>query len=498
MKLPVPTIQMIDLNRTKTPGTSVSEEKGEELDNISAETPEDVRVANVIKGNIRAVEVSTVFACVNLIVRNASQCRPEVRIRDRKTGGLAVLDSMNFLERLLRQPNNYQTPIEFYKQVFTNLRVTGNCFIYIDREFGDPFGNPVALYCLPTYAVRLRPIGTNLARSPSDWRDNYEYIPTKIEPGSWWGVPEYNTSNSTIIYSQLSSNNALGVGWNRPLPNRARGANVIPPEMMIHIRDTSLDGTFGWSTEQLFKELHGWERALQLRAAGHARKDGDSGAIVGIESTSAAGKAKEFLKGLLSGRRYVAVDGKVTVNKRGDNPRDSALVEQLKIVISEIGRIYGVPPSLLGDDRTTSSARGIEETNRQFVANAIAPLQELFSQALRQKIIPNWAADGTQNVVEVVWNRTHLLRASTQARTQFGSMMNTLGAWNVNDLRIAEGYPPLDPAEHPFAEEYIRGTGGGPQGEIGNEDEDADDNPPPDNSNRPNDEQEPEDEGGLE
>ena len=488
MKFNMGPYMSIDLGRTKTPPSTASETEGEKIDNISAQTPEDQRVASVIRGNIRAFEVSTVFACVNLIVRNAASCRPQVRIYDRKTGGLKVPDSVNHLERLLRRPNTYQTPEEFYKQAYTNLRITGNCFIFVQREFNSPTGRPLALYNLPSYAVKLRPIGTNQDRAPSNWRDNYEYIPTDIDRNSWWGIPNGETSH--IVYSQITSGGPLGVGWNRPLPGWPKGGHVLSPEFIIHIRDTSLDGVFGLSTEGLFKELHGWERALQLRAAGHARKDGDFGAIVGVESTSTASKATDLINKLRAGWRYVATDGKVTVNRRSDSPRDSMLVEQLKFLISEIGRIYGVPPSMLGDDRTQSSARGIEEINRQFISNAISPLQELLGQGIRERIIPNWDATDNQEIYEVKWDRTHLIRASTAARTSYGTMMSNVGGWNVNDLRIAEGYPPLDPDEHPFAVEYIRGMGGGMVGDANA--------PVPDNDDDPDDDPEPEDEGGLE
>ena len=463
---------LLETNRKK------SADKGEKIAKPTKKSDRaktvDQRVMEYVQGKVGASQVSTVFACVNLIARVAASCPARVMRRNRDTNALEVPPSMNVLERLLRQPNTYQSPREFFVQVFLNLRMTGNAFIYVQREAGDPEGEPIALYCLPSYAVRIRPLGVEQVRSPTDWRDAYEYVPSQMDKHSWYGLDS--------VASNLSFNpESPGVPWNRPLPGRVKGADVISSTQMIHIRDTALDGIFGWSSESLFKELHGWERALQLRAAGHAEKDGSTGGFASIEGANTS-TAQSLHDQLTEGSEWIIGDGKISVQRSADSPRDSMLVEQMKFVTSEIGRVYGVPPSLLGDERTTSSARGVEETNRQFIANAIAPLHALVGQAIRQKIIPNWADE--RNPYEVVWDTAHLVRASTAARTSFSKMMIETGAWSSNELRIAEGIPPL---EEELADEHIRGLGGGMT---------SSDEPVPNDDDAPGEDSEPEDDEG--
>ena len=414
-----------------------------------------------MRGLAEPTTVPSTYTCLSLIARAAAMCPASLIRRNREDGNIQPATGAKELERLILQPNPYQTPHEFFAQNFFNLKARGNSFIFIER---DNAGKAAGLYCLSANSVQVRqvPPSDSATRNPP-WEDEYKYTQARTAADGGWR----NTGTgepTTVKYSDLTAANrwwrgATSIhGWNRPLPGWPMDTDIIPADRMIHVRDISYDGMLGLSPEDLFGEINGLYLGLLLLTTMYSETGGLQGGILSPESATGRARLKQLLDDLRQMAPWSRVfisHGKVDFKAITDSLKDLEALEQSKYTTSQIGRIHGVPPSTLGDDRSQNTARGIEEVNRHFVTTAIRPMQQILGQALRQGIMPNWATQ-RKAPVEIVWDTRHLTQASTQVRTTYYLRMLEAGVFSANDVRRMEGLPPIEGGD-----EYVRGLGGG-------------------------------------
>jgi HK97 family phage portal protein len=117
-------------------------------------------------------------------------------------------------------------------------------------------------------------------------------------------------------------------------------------------------------------------------------------------------------------------------------PEDAQFIESRRFQISEIARMYGVPPHMLMDtEKSTSWGTGIEQQGIGFVVYTLRPWLARFEQRL-SRLLP--APQFVEFAVE------GLLRGDSAQRAAFYTAMWNIGVYSTNDIRRLENERPVD------------------------------------------------------
>jgi hypothetical protein len=224
-----------------------------------------------------------------------------------------------------------------------------------------------------------------------------------------------------------SGTNTSRSGW---------GKAVILWDEMLHLRGFSQDGLVGLNPVEVAREAFGLAIGNQDYAGEDHRQRRD--AERHPEDAEEDGQAGQ-------GRLPEVVDGAA---RRGDNraapaildegmewvamgfkPVDAQFLEQRKFDITEIARIFDLPPHKLMDlDRSTNN--NIEHQGIEYVMDAILPRAVNWEETLeRDLFLPS---DQGRYFIEC--NVEGLMRGDSAARAAFYTKMFNVGALRPNDI----------------------------------------------------------------
>lgn len=153
------------------------------------------------------------------------------------------------------------------------------------------------------------------------------------------------------------------------------------------------------------------------------------------DALSARWKAKQ--SGLTSAHQTVILDSGAKFEQLTIPPQDAQFLESRRFQISEIARMFGVPPHMLMDtEKSTSWGTGIEQQGIGFVVYTLRPwltrLEQRISRLLTpQPIYAHYSVEG-------------LLRGDSAQRASFYTSMWNLGALSTNEIRQLEERGPVD------------------------------------------------------
>lgn len=115
-------------------------------------------------------------------------------------------------------------------------------------------------------------------------------------------------------------------------------------------------------------------------------------------------------------------------------PEHAQFIETRKFQISEIARIFRVPPHMIGDlDRATFS--NIEHQSIEFVVHSLRPWLVRLEQTL-DRLLPGGRY--------ARFNVDGLMRGDSKARFESYSMGRMWGVYSANDIRALEDLPPVE------------------------------------------------------
>lgn len=116
-------------------------------------------------------------------------------------------------------------------------------------------------------------------------------------------------------------------------------------------------------------------------------------------------------------------------------PEESQFLETRKFQVSEIARMFGVPPHMIGDvERSTSWGTGIEQQSIGFVVYTLRPWLTRIESAL-SRLLPRGQY--------VKFNVEGLLRGDIKSRYEAYRVAREGGWMNVDEIRALEELPPL-------------------------------------------------------
>lgn len=219
----------------------------------------------------------------------------------------------------------------------------------------------------------------------------------------------------------------------------------LPARGLIHVPGFGYDGLVGMSPIGYAREAIGAGLAAE-EAANRMWSSGmmSSGVLQTdkkiADETEAESIKQRFMR-KVAGREHaheVAVlDQGVNWQQISLNPDDAQFLESRKFQVTEIARLYGIPPHLLGDvERSTSWGTGIEEQTIGFVVFTLQPgyLQRAEQRVTKRLVPPQRYAEFTVD---------GLLRGDSKTRAEvYTAALDPETGWMVRDeVRQRENLP---------------------------------------------------------
>jgi HK97 family phage portal protein len=337
-----------------------------------------------------ALRNTVVFRCVDLI-SGAIGMLP-LYLEDPATKERA--ETHPLYELLMWQPNRWQTAVEFKSTLQAWALIHGNGYAQIVRSRGR--------------VVDLNPIH-----------------PDRVE------VKQADDFSLTYRVTRKSG-----------------GTVDMPPSEIFHLRGLSFDGVLGLSRTRQAREAIGL--AIQTeRAAARLFVNGNlaGGALKAPAKLSdeAYNRLQASMQDRYSGadnaHRWMILEEGLDSKSFGENAADMQHVEQRRLQVEEIARVFGVPRPLLMVDET-SWGSGVEQLYKMFVTGCLAPWFVSWEQALRRSVFE--PAD--RGRVVAVFDEGEILRGTIKDQAEaFAKLLGAGGhaaALTQNEVRSLLGYGP--------------------------------------------------------
>ena len=328
-----------------------------------------------------ALEVSSVWAAVRLIAGTMGTLpKPVYQHVD---GGKQKARS-HPLYRLLHDSPNPETPsFVFFEALQAHLLLYGNAYAEIERNGA---GIPVALWPLHPANVRVE------------------------------------RRNGRKVYLVL-----------------VQGQEVpLAAENVLHVPGFSLDGSVGLFPIQLARNAVGLAKATEEYGSRFFSNDARPGGALthpGKLGAEAADRLKKSWnaahQGLSAAQRVAVLEEGMTFQPFGIPPEHAQFLETRKFSVTEIARVFGIPPHLIGDlERATFS--NIESQQIQFVQFCIEPWARRWEQVLNHDLFE------TSGDYFAEFNLEGLLRGDSASRASFYNALFGIGVLSPNDIRERE------------------------------------------------------------
>lgn len=285
----------------------------------------------------RAVQTSAVYACVRVLSQSIAAL-PLHTYRRGAQGMTTKADDTDIYRLLYSEPNSYQTAYVFREQAMAQAVLWGNFYAEIQRD--QMTGRAIGLYPLPAWEVTPELVRT--------------------ETGL---IKRYNVAGITLNDDEVFHIPAFG--WN--------GLAGISP---IALHRASV--TMSLNAEEFGANFmkNGSRPSGVLQHPGKISKE-------------AAGRLRDSWTDTYAGK---ANAGKVAVLEEGMsfNPMtmplaDAQYIETRKFQVTDIARIFGVPPHMIADlERATFS--NIEQQSIEFVQNGLQPWIARWEQEINRKL----------------------------------------------------------------------------------------------------------------
>lgn len=340
--------------------------------------------------------VSAVYACVFLLAKTIGWL--PCHVVQKTEGKTRTINDAPLANVLAVQPNAYQTPFVFWQGMIAQMLLWGNAYAEIQRDVRT--GDPLGLYPIPAWAMEAQ-------------LNN--------------GVKSFRVGGITLANEDVFHLMAPGY-------DGVRGLSPIRQHRM----------TVGMALEALAYGEQFYRNGTKLAGAlEHPAKLGKE----------AQDRLRSSWSAIYAGK---ANSGKVAILEEGMkfNPftmpmEDAQYIETRKFSVSEVARIYGVPPHKIGDlDKATFS--NIEHQSIEFVNDGLMPHLVQIEQEVGAKLL-------TARQREQGWQAKHnvkaLLRSDVKAQIEAIKIGREAGLYSVNDgLELLD----RDPVDGAGGDERIR------------------------------------------
>ena len=220
---------------------------------------------------------------------------------------------------------------------------------------------------------------------------------------------------------------------------------TLPAFRMLHVPGFSFDGIVGMSPIQLHRNAIGLGLATEEFGARFFGNGAIPGGVITHPNTLSQLAGENIKKswnkaqqGLTNAQRINILDEGMKYEKIGIAPEDAQFLQTRKFQVTEIARIYNVPPSMIGDlEKATFT--NIEQQSLNFIRFTMLPWFKRWEQVFDKKLLgPN---ERLEFFAE--FNAEGLLRGDSEARSNFYQKLFSVGALSPNDIRDKENMNPI-------------------------------------------------------
>jgi HK97 family phage portal protein len=323
---------------------------------------------------------------------------PVVVYRQRKDGGKDRVTDHWLYGLLARKPNRFQNPFEWREMLQGHLALRGNAFCQIIAN-------------LKGEITELMPIHPDRVRM------------------------EVMTSGDFRYRVRMQNGDEV----------------VFPRGQIWHLRGLSSDGLMGMSPIELARESLGMALAAQDYGARFFTNDAKpTGGWIEFPGNFKDAEAKRVFRDSYQSAQSGSNRGKVLVlengmkfHEVGVTNKDAQFLELRKFQITDIARMFRVPPHMIADlDRATFS--NIEQQSLEFVMHTMTPWAERWEASIESDLM----LDGDQ--LEVEFDFANLMRGDAASRSAYYQSGIQNGWLTRNEARISENLNPLQGLDQPL------------------------------------------------
>jgi HK97 family phage portal protein len=352
-----------------------------------------------------AMRITAVYACVRLLSENGAAV-PCQLFRHIENGGKELAVDHPLYDVLMHAPNHYQTPFEFKQQLIRCASIRG--FFYAEIVL-DRSGYPQAL--LP-----LHPDRVTIEKLPGKrWR--YRYIDEDgleriFMPEELFRVVEYTEEDGFTPISPIKAN-ADTVGVTEAAERYAASyfGNASNPGGALE-SDLQIDDP----TRKSIRES--WERAH--------RGPNNSGKVAVLGS----------------GLKYKPIS---------INPEDAQLLDTREFQLTDICRIFGVPPHLV-QQLLRATFSNIEHQSLDFSTYTMRPKFRRIEDSIGRDLL---LADERKTYF-AKFDLNDLMAADLKAQAEYSASGIQNGWMTPNEVRKRQGLNALDGLDEPMIPNNLR------------------------------------------
>ena len=359
---------------------------------VSARTGSGMRVSPD-----SALRLAAVYACVRILAETMASL-PLVVYQRRADGGKDKVTDHWLYRLMAKRPNRFQNPFEWREMLQGHLALRGNAY---NQIITNPRGEIIEL--MPIHPDRVK----------------IELLPS--------GEYRYRVTD------------------------RAGTEVIMPRGDVWHLRGLSSDGLMGMSPIELARENLGMALAAQDYGARFFANDAKpTGGWIEFPGTFKDNEAKKVFRESYQQAQSGANRGKVLVlengmkfHEVGVSNKDAQFLELRKFQITDIARLFRVPPHMIADlERATFS--NIEQQSLEFVMHTMTPWAERWEASIESELL--LAGDD----IEIEFDFANLMRGDAASRSSYYQSGIQNGWLTRNEARIAENLNPIDGLDQPL------------------------------------------------
>ncbi|RKM55420.1 phage portal protein [Butyrivibrio sp. CB08] len=338
-----------------------------------------------------AMQTSAVYACVRVISESVASL-PLHLYRYKDGGGKEKAIDHPLYHLLHDEPNPEMTAYSFFEAALTHMLLWGNFYAQIIR---NGKGEVVSLY----------PLMPDRMQVDRDEKGKLYY--------------EYTLSCDDPMKSKSSS-------------------VILKPEDVLHVPSLSFDGLIGYSPIAMAKNAIGLGIAAEeFGSKFYANGAAPSGVLEHPGTLKDPSKVRESWTQTFGGS---ANSNKIAVLEEGMkytpisiNPSEAQFLDTRKFQVTEICRIFRVPPHMVAD-LDKSSFSNIEQQSLEYVQYTLRPWLTRLEQAMYRRLF----TEEEKKRYFFRFNVDGLLRGDYQSRMNGYAVGRQNGWMSANDIRELE------------------------------------------------------------
>lgn len=225
---------------------------------------------------------------------------------------------------------------------------------------------------------------------------------------------------------------------------------VLTPWEMFETPYLSLDGLRGTRPLQIARETLGIALATERTSASFYRNGGRLAGVLQSKKSLTQGSSDKLKRqwaekvgGAENAGSIAVLDNETEYKPITIPPQDAQLLESRRFSVTEVARLLGIPPHLLGDVTTSTSwGTGIAEQTDGFVKFTLLPWLCLTEERVDRDVLPGgWSAGSwySKHTVEGLLRGTPAQRAAFYHQAITDGWMNREEVREKEDLIFVEG-----------------------------------------------------------